>query len=74
MLIRLNVDQLRVVGLWGLGLADMGPGRHGDGPKWVRTQNGSGRNGSGQNGSSRRGKMPATQSRKFENKSNKTRI
>ena len=35
MLIRLNVDQVRVVGLCGaLGLADMGLGRHGAGPKW----------------------------------------
>ena len=47
------MDQVRVVGLWGL--ADMGPGRHGDGPK--------------------RGQADAaTQSRKFKNKSNKTRI
>ena len=34
MLIRLNVDQVRVVGLWGFGAgsADMGPGRHEAGP------------------------------------------
>ena len=52
MLIRLNVDQVRVVGLWGW--ADMGPGQNGAGPKQVPTL--------------------TTQSRKFENKSNKMRI
>ena len=60
MLIRLNVDQVRVMGLWGFGAgltqgwADTGPGRHGAGPKRVL--------------------MLTTQSRKFENKSNKMRI
>ena len=56
------MDQVRVVGLWGS--ADMGPGRHRDGPKWGLAEMGSGRH----------GPMLATQSRKFENKSNKMRI
>ena len=38
MLIRLNVDQVRVVGLWGFGAgsADMGPGQHKARMTWVR--------------------------------------
>ena len=65
MLIRLDVDQVRVVGLWGFGAqpiwgwADMGMGQHGAWPKWGRAD---------------MGMMPTTQSRKFENKSNKMRI
>ena len=37
MLIRLNVDQVRVVWLWGFGAgsADMGPGQHEAGLTWV---------------------------------------
>ena len=60
MLIRLNVDQVRVIRLWGFGAgltqgqADMGPGRHGAGLKQVL--------------------MPITQFRKFENKFKKMRI
>ena len=59
MLIRLNGDQVRVVGLWGFGAwpiwgwADTGMGRHRLGRHVEDT---------------------ATQSRKFENKSNKSRI
>ena len=40
MLIRLNVDQVRVVGLWGFGArpiwdrANMGMGQYGAWPKW----------------------------------------
>ena len=66
------MDQVRVVGLWGCGA--LGLGRYGAWPTWGRAETGSGRNGSGQNGSADAGKMPATQSRKFENKSNKMRI
>ena len=57
MLIRLNTDQVRVVGLWGW--ADTVPGRHGTGPRWAGPT---------------RVADTATQSRKFENKSNKMRI
>ena len=65
MLIRLNVDQVRVVGLWGCGAwliwgwADMGMGRCVAWLKW---------------GQADMGTTPTTQSRKFENKSNKMRI
>ena len=62
MLIKLNVDQVRVVGLWGF--ADMGPGRHRDGPT----------RGLAETGWADTGPMPATQSRKLENKSNEMRI
>ena len=66
MLIRLNVDQVRVVwavGLWGwLGRYGAGPTR---GPAAEYT-------GLAENYGS--GRCPATQSRKFENKSNKMRI
>ena len=58
------------MGLWGS--ADMGPGRHGDGPKWVET--GRAETGWDEMGRADAGKTPATQSRKFENKSNKMRI
>ena len=60
MLIRLNVDQVSVVGLWGFGArptwgwADMGPGQDGAGLTWGLTL--------------------TTQSRKFKTKSNKIRI
>ena len=55
------MDQVRVVGLWGFGAggrADTG------GPTWVLAET----------GRADMGTMPATQSRKFENKSNKMRI
>ena len=63
MLIRLNVDQVRVVGLWGFG-AVTGLGQDGVGPTWRQTYM----------GQADMGADMTTQSRKFENKSNKMRI
>ena len=68
------MDQVRVVGLWGFGarpiwgLANTGTGRNG----WAET--GWAEMGRDETGRADVGKMPATQSRKFENKSNKMRI
>ena len=66
------MDQVRVVELWGFGawliwgLADTGMGR--------RAETGWAEMGRDETGRADVGKMPATQSRKFKNKSNKMRI
>ena len=81
MLIRLNVDQVRVelwdccalgfgrYGAWPIWGLATGPGQYGAWPTWGQAEMGQAETGRDEMGRADTGKTPATQSRKFENKS-----